>query len=48
MAGAEHYVVINGYRWRIVDNETCAGRVYDIRDVEKAGGDERRINTVTK
>lgn len=47
MAGGGEKIVINGHVWRVVTNETCAGRVYDIRDVIKAGGDERRINTQT-
>ena len=47
MAGGDVYVDVNGYRWRMVNNETTAGKVYDIRDVQKAGGDQSRINTVT-
>lgn len=48
MAGNDKVFVVNGHVWRDVSNETCAGRVYDLRDVIKAGGVESRINTVTK
>lgn len=48
MAGGDNYVWINGYRWRDVSNETSgSSRVYDIRDVVKAGGDPERVNTVS-
>jgi hypothetical protein len=49
MAGGESYIWVNGYRWLNVSNETSSsGRVHDIRDVVKGGGDPNRVNTVTK
>ncbi len=31
---------INGKKWRIVDDETIARPIYNLRDVVKAGGAE--------
>ena len=47
MVGSQRNVIyINGHAWRDVTHETTADRTYSRRQVEKIGGDPRRVHEI--